>query len=115
MSVLSGGSSLPLEVDEAIITFALGLVLVVAVLIRRPLPVGRLLRIPNVTEHTNSTLGAMIGAFLMLHALVHVMLAVSVPTSTYLTTSRIVDWGTLALGIARLHAYQRRLRAAQSK
>jgi hypothetical protein len=115
VSALTGGSSLPMKVDEALITFILGLILLVAVLIRRPLPIGRLLRIPNATSHTNGVLGAMVGAFLMLHALVHVMLAVSLPTSTYLTTSRVVDWGTIALGIAGLHAYARRVRAAQSE
>jgi hypothetical protein len=39
-SLLAGGSSLPLKLHEAMITFLLGVVLLVAVLARRPLPVA---------------------------------------------------------------------------
>ena len=39
-SLLLGGNSLPLKLHEAFITFVIGVVLLVAVVIRRPLPVG---------------------------------------------------------------------------
>lgn len=39
----------------------------------------------------DSSLGAMIGAFLVLHALLHLVLAVSLSTSSYLVLSRIID------------------------
>lgn len=46
-SVLAGGSSLPLKLHEAAVIFTLGLVLLAAAIVRRPLPVSRFLRIPE--------------------------------------------------------------------
>jgi hypothetical protein len=82
----------------------------VAVVIRRPFPLGRLLRIPNADSRVNSALGAMIGAFLVLHAVLHFVLAVSLSTSSYLVLSRVVNWGTLVVGALLLSLYVPRLR-----
>lgn len=112
VSFLVGGSSLPLKLYEALITLTIGLVLLVAVVIRRPFPIGQLLRLPSATKQTNSSLGAMIGGFLVLHSLLHVTLAVSLSTSSYLIASRLVNWGTLAIGIVGLSTYIRHLRRA---
>jgi hypothetical protein len=108
VSALAGGSSLPLKLHEAGITFALGLVLLVAALIRRPIPLGRLLKAPT----NDSALGALIGAFLVLHALLHLALAITLSTSTYVVAGRLINWGTLAIGAVLLWTYLRRLRAA---
>lgn len=110
VSLLTGGSSLPLKLHEALITFTIGLVLLVAAVIRRPLPIAHLLRVPSPTKQINSSLGAMIGGFLVLHALLHLMLAVSLSTSSYLVASRLVNWGTVGLGVLGLSAYLRRVR-----
>jgi hypothetical protein len=110
VAVLTGGNSLPLKLDEAFITFAVGIVLLVAVVIRRPFPLGRLLRIPDADSRVNSALGAMIGAFLVLHAVLHFVLAVSLSTGSYLVLSRVVNWGTLVVGGLLLSLYVRRLR-----
>jgi hypothetical protein len=112
VSLLSGGSSLPMKLQEAPITFGVGSVMLVAVLIRRPFPVGRVLRIPSASKRIDSSLGAVIGVFLMLHALVHVALAVALSTSAYLVTSRILDTGTLVAGLVGLNVYVRRVRAS---
>ena len=109
-SVLAGGSSLPLKLHEAAITFGIGLVMLVAVVIGRPLPAARVLRVPSPTRAIDCTLGAMIGGFLVLHALLHLALAVSLSTSSYVVASRVVDWGTLAIGALGLSAYLRHLR-----
>ena len=109
-SVLAGGSSLPLKLHEATITFGIGLVMLVAVVIGRPLPAGRLLRVPSATRAIDSALGAMIGGFLVLHALLHLALAVSLSTGSYVVASRVVDWGTLAIGALGLSAWLRHLR-----
>ena len=109
-SVLAGGSSLLLKLHEAAITFGIGLVMLVAVVIGQPLPAGRVLRLPSATKAIDSALGAMIGGFLVLHALLHLALAVSLSTSSYVVASRVVDWGTLAIGALGLSAYLRRLR-----
>lgn len=109
-SVLAGGSSLPLKLHEAAITFGIALVTLVAVVIGRPLPAGRFLRVPSATRAIDSALGAMIGGFLVLHALVHLALAVSLSTGSYVVASRVVDWGTLAIGALGLSAWLRHLR-----
>jgi hypothetical protein len=110
MSLLAGGSSLPLKLSEAPITFAIGVVLVVAALIRRPLPLGRLLRVPSATRRIDGVLGVMVGGFLILHALLVLVLAISLSTSSYLVLSRVVGWGTLVAGVLSLSAYLRRAR-----
>jgi hypothetical protein len=112
ISVLTGGSSLPLKLHEAFITFGVGLMLVVAVLIRRPVPIARLLRVSSSEEHIDSSLGAIIGGFLVLHALLHLALAVSLSTSSYLVAGRVIDWGTVVLGVLGLAAYLRRTRSS---
>ena len=111
VSVLADGSSLPLKLDEAVITFAIGLVLLVAALIRRPLPIRPLLRMPLGDDQIDGPLGVAVGGFLVLHALVHVALAVELSTSSYLVLSRVVNWGTIVLGVLGLAAYRRHLSA----
>jgi hypothetical protein len=113
ISVLTGDSSLPLKLHEAFITFGIGLVLVIAVLIRRPMPIARLLRIRPLGKQIDSSLGAVIGGFFVLHALVHFGLAVSLSTSSYLIAGRVINWGTIALGIFALSAYLRGTRSRQ--
>jgi hypothetical protein len=110
VSVLTGHSSLPLKLHEAFIACGLGLVLITAVLIRRPVPIARLLRIPHLDRSLDGTLGAVIGGFLILHALLHLALAVSLSTSSYLVAGRIVNGGTIAIGALALGAYLRRVR-----
>jgi hypothetical protein len=109
-SLVAGGSSLPLKLHEAAIAFLAGLVLLAAVLIRRPLPLGRLLKLPATDRRRDATLGALVGGFLVLHALAHLALAVLLPTATYVVAGRLINWVTLAAGAAALYGYVRRLR-----
>lgn len=106
ISVLAGGSSLPLKLHEAFIAFGIGLVLLFASLLRRPLPTARLLRVAQPDRQFDGALGAMIGGFLVLHALLHLALAVSLSTSSYLVAGRAIDWGTIALGVIGLAAFR---------
>jgi intracellular septation protein A len=108
VSALAGGSALPLKLPEAAVTFVLGLVLLVAALIRRPIPLGRLLKAPAADD---ATLGVLAGVFLILHALLHLALAIALPTSTYVVAGRLISWGTLAVGATVLWIYLRRIRA----
>lgn len=48
-----------------------------------------------------------------LHALIHIALAVSLSTSSYVVASRVVDWGTIALGVLGLGAYRRHVSPQQ--
>ncbi len=113
ISLLTGGSSLPLKLHEALIAFGIGLVLLIAVLFGRPLPIARLLRVPVPDRQLDGALGAVVGGFLVLHALLHFALAVSLSTSSYLLAGRIIDWGTIALGVLGLSAFLRRMRTGR--
>jgi hypothetical protein len=112
VSLLAGGSSLPLKLHVAAVTFVAGLVLLAAALVRRPLPVARLLRIPHPDRRLHATLSVLIGGFLVLHALLHLALAVTLPTATYVIAGRAIDWATIVLAAGCLYAYVRRLRRA---
>lgn len=105
-------SSLPLKLHEAFITFGIGLILVIAVLIRRPIPIARLLRVPTGDNQLDRSLGVIVGGFLVMHALLHFALAVSLSTNSYLVAGRVIDWATIALGVLGLSAYVRRIRSA---
>jgi hypothetical protein len=113
-SLLAGRSSLPLKLYEAAITFLLGVILLGAVLVRRPLPIGRVLKVPHADRRLDATLNAMIGAFLVLHALLHLALALALaltlPTATYLVAGRAVNWAATGAGALCLYSYLHRAR-----
>ena len=110
VSLLAGGSSLPMKLPEASVAFLAGMILLGAVLARRPLPVGRLLKVPHADQRLNATLSAMVGAFLVLHALLTLALAMTLPTATYLVAGRAVNWATIAAAGLSLYGYLLRLR-----
>jgi hypothetical protein len=110
VSLLAGGSSLPLKLHEAAVTFVAGLVLLGAIVVRRPVPLGRLLKVPGADRRLDTTLSVLVGGFLVLHALLHVTLAVLLSTSTYVVAGRLINWATIGLGAAALYGYLRRAR-----
>ena len=110
VSLLAGGSSLPLKLPETFATFLAGMILLATVLARRPLPAGRLLKVPHADRRLNATLSAMIGAFLLLHALLTLTLAMTLPTATYLVAGRAVNWAAIAAAGLSLYGYLLRLR-----
>jgi hypothetical protein len=109
-SLLAAGSSLPLKLHEAAVTFVLGVVLLGAALARRPLPMSRVLKVPRADRATDTALSVMTGGFLVLHALLHLALALTLSTAAYLTAGRAVSWAALAVGALCLYSYLRRLR-----
>lgn len=113
-SLLAGGSSLPLKLHEAAVTFLLGVVLLGTALARHPLPVGRVLKVPSASRAVDASLSVMTGGFLVLHALLQLALALTLSTSAYLTAGRAVSWVTLAIGALCLYGYLRRLRKDQA-
>jgi hypothetical protein len=110
ISALTGGSSLPLKLHEAAITFLAGVGLLAAALLHRPAPLGKLLRVPDADRRLDASLSVLVGGFLVLHALLHLVLALLLPTSTYVVAGKIVNWATIAVGAAALWTYLRRLR-----
>jgi hypothetical protein len=64
---------------------------------------------PRVTPQLDTTLSVMVGAFLVLHALLHLALAVSLSTSQYLVAGRAVNLATILAAALCLFAYRRRM------
>ncbi len=110
VSLLAGGSSLPLKLHEAAVTFLAGVALLGAALVRRPVPLARLMKVPSADRRRDALLGVLVGGFLVLHALAHLALALVMSTSTYVVAGRLLNWATIALGAGALYAYLRRLR-----
>lgn len=109
-SLLAGGNSLPLKLHDASVTFLLGVVLLVAVVIGRPMPLGRVLKVPQADRPVDLLLGSMIGGFLILHALLHLVLALQMSTAEYLVAGRIINIASLVTGVLTLSAYVQRQR-----
>lgn len=118
---LSGGNPLVLKLQEAVVTGPLGVVLLVSVAIGRPahLLIFRVLarrdpaRAAGLDDrrrhHTATVVTTLLGTTLVLHALVLLLLALSLPTGTYLAASRPAGLAIVAVGVAALLWYRRRL------
>lgn len=108
ISYLSGGSVLALELRGAVLAAAFGLVFLVSVVIRKPVIIV-LLRVLKVgipelsssldrvssdptTHQRFTTVTAAIGVTLLGKAVADLILALTLPTTTFLATSRIVNW-----------------------
>jgi hypothetical protein len=66
--------------------------------------------VPHADRRLDATLSAMIGAFLILHALLTLTLALILPTATYLVAGRAVNWAAIGAGALCLYSYLRRAR-----
>lgn len=110
VSVLTGGSSLPLKLHDAVVTGALGLACLVSVAIRWPLL--RLLGRRLGTPHALAAGTAIAGVTLVVHAAAHTLVALTLPTSSYVVVSRVVGLPIYAVGAVTLVWYLRRQAAA---
>jgi hypothetical protein len=115
VSVFTGGNELAIKLHEPALTGTIGLIFLVSVAIGRPLflLVHRLLNrsgtaAPLPDRRRASVLSALIGATLLVHGIVITILAVTLPTSTFLALSRPVGLPILAIGIGVLFWYGRR-------
>lgn len=120
--VLSNGNDLVLKLHEAVVTGPLGLVCLVSVVVGKPLH-GVVLNLmsrrnPQLPQGNRPELRkismimtTLIGATLVLHALVLLVLALGLPTGTYLAVSHPIGLCVLAAGIAAMLWYRNRLRA----
>lgn len=120
VSYLTGGSTLALELHDPAVTGALGLACIVSVIARRPLQLvalrllalrnaqaARLLAAPAIRR--NSTVEtAIIGAIFLTHAITITVLALTLPTGTFLAVSRPVGLPIIVAGLPILIGYRRR-------
>jgi hypothetical protein len=127
VQLLSGGNALLLKLQDSVVTGPLGLVCLGSVAVRRPLHlvVIRLLaaRRPELTvvttdpawRRTSMVFTALVGSTLVAHALAMVVLALTLPTATFLALSRPIGWGVLGIGGACLYWYRSRIRARRAR
>jgi len=115
----SGGNPLVLKLHDVIITGPLGLVFLLSVLVRKPLLLvirrsmgsrGAPSTLDDATQrHALSVLTALTGVTMFVHAAVILMLALNLPTSTFLAIGRPVGWAVLAVGLAGVFTYRRKI------
>jgi hypothetical protein len=126
VAVLSGGNTVLLELQDAVITGPLGVICLVSVAIGKPLHllVMRVLarRRPELQvavtgagqRHRSAVFTSLVGATLTIHAAVLLVLALTVPTSLFVVLSRPVGLPILALGVCAMVWYRNRVRRAPS-
>lgn len=110
------GNTVLLELREAPLTGALGLIALGSVAARRPLlpVVMRLLGRPLPAGIPTGLITAIIGATLVIDAGVRLILALSLSTTAYLAIHREVSWLILGCGVALLVFLGKRIRAART-
>lgn len=124
---LSGGNPLVLKLHDAVVTGPLGLVCLGSVLLRRPLLLvvhqfAAKRGVAAASRHSGaaqrralSKLTALLGAFLFLHAALILLLALTLPTSTFLAAGRPIGWAFIAVGLLCVLAFRNRLRRTPRK
>lgn len=99
VSILSGGSSLPFKLYHPVLTGTLGLAFLISAAFKKPLLLtlvktfkqGDIEQFNNPSRHKKITLfTAVIGLVLISDAGIHIIMAINLPTSTFLLLSRIV-------------------------
>lgn len=116
---LTGGSELVLKLQEAVFTGPLGLVVLGSAVIGKPL-VLVLQRyadrdpgaVPPRQRKAMTVLTVLIGALLVVHAGVLLVLALWLPTTTFVTVGRPVGWVVIAVGLLTVFGYRNRVRAS---
>lgn len=124
VSVLSGGSALPLKLRYSVTTGAMGLACVVSALARRPLPL-LLARVRGLYDSERASrieqafaapdrrrkltvATGLFGVTLLVDAAVRAVLAVTLPTAEFLAVSGVTSWAIVGAGVALLLIYLRR-------
>lgn len=124
LTVLSGGSSLPLKLRNAGFAGALGLICVISVLARRPLPILllqiRARRDPDLADglermshnkpllRTLAVITGLVGITLLVSAAVQTMLALTLSTTEFVGSTPVVRWIIYATGAVPIVWYVRR-------
>lgn len=112
VSLLSGGSALPLKFSEAMLTGVLGVACLVSVAVGKPLHLlfakrGASRPLPPQAVHTSRVVTLVMGVAFLLHATVHVVFALTLPTGEYLIASRLVGWAVILSGGGVVYCYVR--------
>jgi hypothetical protein len=122
----TGGNAIVLKLHETILTGPIGLACLASVAVRRPLHLVLLRflarRDPRLERaigdrgfhRTSMVMTALVGTVLTVHAVALVVLALALPTGTFLVVSRPIGWSILIAGAAALLWYRNRMRSRRS-
>ncbi|MDD7793544.1 VC0807 family protein [Clostridium sp. 'White wine YQ'] len=104
-STILGGASLPLKLVHPMIFSIIGIAFIISVLIGKPLLVF-ILKFVNKgkNEHISSKIAhkkfslmtGVFGGIFLVGSIIHIVLAIILPTSIYLVISHFISWGTIA-------------------
>lgn len=114
VSVLTGGDELVFKLQEPVLTGTIGLIFLGSVAIGRPLfllvhrMMNRAGTATPVDRHRAGVLSTLLGTTLLVHGVVIAILALTLPTGTFLALSRPVGLPILAIGTGVLFWYGRR-------
>ncbi len=109
ISALSGGNSLLLKIHEELLAGAIGLILLISAIMKKPLlqPLFQIFTRSDLDRSSNpvsykriAVITALIGLMLLGNAVAHVILALTLPTATFLVMSRVVTLAVLGGGVA---------------
>jgi hypothetical protein len=116
VSVFTGGNELAVKLHEPVLTGLIGLVFLLSVAFGRPLFLvitrwrsrTRPATPTPTTKRRANVLSALIGATLLVHAIVVTILAVTLSTGTFLAVYRPIGLPILAIGAGIMFLYGRR-------
>ncbi len=115
VSLFTGGNELAIKLQDPALTGAIGLAFLLSVVLGRPLflMVERLRRrttaaVTPAVRHRANVLSGLIGATLLVYAIVLTILALTLPTGTFLALSRPIGLPILAIGLGITFWYRRR-------
>ncbi len=114
--VATGGNELAFKLREDVWTGPVGLACLISVAVRRPLlllvlqiaarrnpGIAERLRAPGPGVHRITTVSTLvIGAILVVHAAVLIIIALTTSTGTYLAVSKPISWGIIGAGLIPL-------------
>jgi hypothetical protein len=104
-SLIFGGATLPLKLVHPMIFSIIGIAFIISVLIRRPLLVfiikflkrGKDESINSkISDKKFNIMTGVFGGIFLVGSIIHITLAIILPTSVYLVISHFISWGTIA-------------------
>jgi hypothetical protein len=123
IALLSGGNEFVLKVNDVFITGPIGIAFLISVMVGKPLHLvihdfiakkrGGEVRDHN--RRASVVISLLIGTMLMVHAIVVILLAVSLTTPEFVALSRPIGLSIIAVGVLTILGYKRvTLRATRS-
>ena len=115
VSLFTGGGSLPLKFNEAMVTGVLGLACLVSVAVGKPLH-GLMMKstvkqpLPPQMAVMSRNITLLMGVTFLVHCATQITFALTLPTGQFLIVSRVVGWSVLLVGAGAVYLYVKRRR-----